>query len=224
MTTPIFLHIPKTGGTALRVLKAQNPDRFFPISDFHTLTLDESKSPVWFVIRDPLSRFCSGYWERYHTPDRKKEFLDRYPDRFPYEYGDWQQIEREVFERFPEPNALLSHIRNHGEPQWLSDFTVPLAQMLMPLTYWLGHFEIYKRNEHLVSEVVDLGNLTLYIKSKFGLEMPRDPFSRRSRRSQSRYDPEIDQENTRFFQEYRVQDYRLIEHITQQPYFWTDNN
>lgn len=95
-----FLHIGKTGGTAIREAiywhndsHPEKPIAYFP----HRFTLrliaeQDLVRKLFFVVRDPVSRFISAFNSRL----RKGKRGDR----------EWSAEERAVFERFKTPNSL----------------------------------------------------------------------------------------------------------------------
>lgn len=92
-----FLHIGKTGGTAVRHALAPHPStpRFVLHLHPHEVTL-QSVPPgegVVFFLRDPVSRFASA-------------FLSRFRQGQPRYLSPWNDDEREVFEHFRTPNQL----------------------------------------------------------------------------------------------------------------------
>lgn len=92
-----FLHVRKTGGTAVRhVLEEHAADSPCDIRlHTHEFTLRDvpvGESAVWF-LRDPLSRFVSGFYSR-QRQGRPKYFVP------------WRPAERAAFEHFATPNAL----------------------------------------------------------------------------------------------------------------------
>ena len=93
-----FLHVGKTGGTAFKhAVRAAPP----PLSRYvihlhpHRVVLRDvpegERFP--FFLRDPVTRFVSGF----HS--RQREGRPRYRTR-------WSPEERKAFERFPTPDAL----------------------------------------------------------------------------------------------------------------------
>ncbi len=93
-----FLHIGKTGGTAVKYAISQhiaddNCCRIF----FHPHTVRLCDIPkgekVIFFLRDPISRFVSGFYSR------QRQGKPRY-------HSPWNESERVAFERFETPNQL----------------------------------------------------------------------------------------------------------------------
>lgn len=102
-----FLHIGKTGGTAVRT--ALEP---YATAGHYTLVLHGHEQRlrqlapgegVVFFLRDPVTRFVSGF------NSRLRQGLPRY-------HLPWSPEQKAVFERFPAPNLLaLALSSSHAE-------------------------------------------------------------------------------------------------------------
>ncbi len=101
-----FLHIGKTGGTALKHAigsaqaatsenKARRP--YFVHLHRHAIGLRDipAGERFFFFVRDPVDRFVSGFYSRL------REGRPRYTAR-------WSEQERKAFKRFPTPSRLAS--------------------------------------------------------------------------------------------------------------------
>ncbi|GHD98839.1 hypothetical protein U879_18600 [Defluviimonas sp. 20V17] len=97
----VFLHIGKTGGTALRAMLrahfARTGQRPFVILP-HSVTLDQAaarypRAEIGFFIRDPLDRLVSG-------------FLSRQRRGWPRHDIPWTEDEARAFADFDSPDAL----------------------------------------------------------------------------------------------------------------------
>jgi hypothetical protein len=92
-----FLHIGKTGGTALKhALEPVRNSPFFRLElHFHDLLLRDvpDGEKVVFFLRDPAKRFVSSFY------DRKREGKPRYS-------GAWSSWEKAAFRQFHTPNEL----------------------------------------------------------------------------------------------------------------------
>lgn len=95
--TAHFLHIRKTGGTAVKAAFAPHAisGHFGILLHPHDVTLRHipQKDGVFFFLRDPLSRFVSGFYSR------QRQGKPRY-------YRPWSPQEAQAFSRFDSPNAL----------------------------------------------------------------------------------------------------------------------
>lgn len=97
-TDPVhFLHIGKTGGTAIKAaLKAHPPDVTLHVHPHRFRLANVPRGErVFFFVRDPLSRFVSAFYSR------KRKGLPRY-------YFEWSKGEAEAFAAFETPDALAS--------------------------------------------------------------------------------------------------------------------
>lgn len=106
----VFLHIGKTGGTALRVIcEADALDRGRPrlVMLGHDSTLRDAaarwpRAGLGFFIRDPVERLVSGFLSR------QRQGMPRYK-------SPWTDGEREAFSRFATPTARGEALAR-GEP------------------------------------------------------------------------------------------------------------
>lgn len=95
-----FLHIGKTGGTAVRhALESAEPSQYELVFHPHAVTFADMPGDdrVVFFLRDPLSRFTSGFWSRF------RQGLPRYP-------SPWSDDEMRAFVRFRAPNDLAASL------------------------------------------------------------------------------------------------------------------
>lgn len=96
-----FLHISKTGGTAVKSSLGWNRINsknlfLFQGHDFTLKNLNENDSFILFV-REPLSRYISGFYSR------KRKGL-------PVRFNEWSKEEKIAFENFKTPNDLAEAI------------------------------------------------------------------------------------------------------------------
>jgi len=96
-----FLHIGKTGGTALKYALDGRIDagRFRIVLHPHAVRLAEvpAGEKVFFLLREPLSRFASGF------SSRRRKGRPRY-------HFEWSAGEARAFSRFASANALAEAI------------------------------------------------------------------------------------------------------------------
>jgi hypothetical protein len=99
-----FLHIRKTGGTA--IIEALRPiaDSYGIVLHGHATKLSDvpQDHQVVFFVRHPISRFVSGFWSR----------LRRGLPRHHYE---WNEAEAEAFRHFQKANDLAEALSSDGE-------------------------------------------------------------------------------------------------------------
>jgi hypothetical protein len=217
-----WLHVPKTGGTAIKYLQHEHRTQWIIIDPLgHNMTLARMPGDrrVAFAIRDPWQRFCSGYWERATTSLRIAARRERRDQKLPdFGYRDVRNDEKIFYEKFPTPNAVITGLR---DKTCVIPPRCPTEEMLWPAAHWLHDLASYKKHEHKVQVVVDMRDLDSLIHEVTGHKLPEDPFRRRSRAlfdiPQS-YD--IDPDNQAWFRdEYRCVDYELFDYIRSRPYF-----
>ena len=219
----IYLHIPKTGGTSLRnaFYLSQKPVPF-TVAPSHIITLYNIDTFCVFSIRDPLERFCSGFWERY-TNSRRRQMNKNVNILFQGGgYTDLTKQEQNVFTDFPTPNHFISGLRDGAVDNKRHNFSDSgLNLLLSPLTFWLGTLEEYKKHEAKVKAVYELSSLTRIMQEQ-DINLPKDPFLSRSRKQFKDINQsyKVSEENKKWFIEsLRAEDYKLIDYIRNQPYY-----
>ncbi len=211
-----FIHIPKTGGTAIKYAIAdqgRTEEIKFPTRG-HNLTLHAVKENACFIIRDPWKRFCSGYWERATMELRKQESEKHSYANFGY--ASLTPQETEIISTHTTPNDLVNYIRAGNELPGI------LFELTTSITKWTGKLDQFVNMQDKIKLVFALKDLNKAMNQIFKIELPQDPFRQRSRAlfpiSQS-YD--ITAENRDWFEnEYRKDDYQIIEHIKKQKYYY----
>ena len=105
-----FIHIRKTGGTAIKTAigrgrKFAFSSKYLICLHSHNFTLNDVKQneKCFFVLRDPISRFVSGFYSR----KRQGRPANFYP---------WSLEEKKAFERFETPEKLLTALSS-SDPQ-----------------------------------------------------------------------------------------------------------
>lgn len=218
-----ILHIPKTGGTAIKNYIKDNPDCMLHIHESHAITLAQSGPSSMFIIRDPVERFCSGFWGRKNYEFRKE--LGQLDENKSYYIGgiSHTDFEREVFEKASTPNDLINLLRTDDEfRKKFDDSYCPLNLVTKSLTFWLNGPAKYKVLETNVVLVVELKDLTAALKKYFNVDIEnQSAFKSRSKR-QFEFDQsyEITFANREWFREYyKPADYELIDYIKSRKYF-----
>ena len=121
-----FLHIGKTGGSALkralRPVATAGPNRL----DLHghQFTLDQAKpgERFFFTTRDPITRFVSGFYSRRRGGQP--------PSRDP-----WSAAEAEAFREFGTPNELAEQIDTTADARRAMESIVHVRS---PYSTWFG--------------------------------------------------------------------------------------
>lgn len=94
-----FLHVGKTGGTAIKSALSDYLvlSRYSLLLHSHETSVKDvpENSKFMFFLRDPISRFVSGFYSR------KRKGQPRY-------FSDWRPGEKEAFELFQTPNDLAN--------------------------------------------------------------------------------------------------------------------
>lgn len=100
-----FLHIGKTGGSAIKSALRDylETPRYSLILHGHGTSLKDVRKGehVVFFLRDPIARFVSGFYSR----QRKGQ---------PRYYAEWRPQEKEVFENFATPNQVAVSLGDRG--------------------------------------------------------------------------------------------------------------
>jgi len=103
-----YLHIGKTGGSAVKyALKAHTESPRHAIY-LHSHGVKLSDVPVGdgviFFLRDPISRFVSGFYSRQRQGQ-------------PRIFSPWEPAEKVAFERFDSPNALAAALSSNDDEE-----------------------------------------------------------------------------------------------------------
>jgi hypothetical protein len=100
-----FLHIGKTGGSAIKSVLERIPetDKYAITLHSHATTIKDIPrgESIVFFLRDPISRFVSGFYSR----QRKGQ---------PRYNSEWSSQEKKVFEHYATPNEIAVSL-NKGE-------------------------------------------------------------------------------------------------------------
>ena len=141
-----FLHIGKTGGTAIKraIRVAGMPETPFGPLEVHQhrssrLAEVPPEDYAFFFVRDPIARFFSGFYSRL----RKGQ---------PRYYFEWTKNERIVFEAFQTPQALAAALGSDDlEQRQLAEFSMRSVRHLRRMALYLGPpREIEKRLNRIV--------------------------------------------------------------------------
>lgn len=134
-----MLHIGKTGGTALKhALRAcPGPESLRLLLHGHVVPLSAIplRDEVFFFLRDPVSRYVSG-------------FNSRLREGRPSNQRSWTPGERRAFERFGTPDELARALS--ADDQRVSaearDAMARIGHVRYPLSRWLGDAELLRKH------------------------------------------------------------------------------
>jgi len=200
MATKQFIHIAKTGGTSVQKILENNSEYLFY---GHDLRLAEEKAKnIFFTIRDPIAKFTSAVLHVWFIQNKFEGNLDNYVENF-------QQTLDEYKSNFVKnKNSLLFYNKRK------------LSTLLVPISYWLGNLENYKKNENKVFLVLETSCIGKYF-SNLG-------YTTIHYRNHSRYkinfEKNISEKNLQFLYDFYDEDYKLYEYIKTRPYYVGNNN
>jgi hypothetical protein len=133
-----LIHVSKAGGTALRFAirasRVSSGGRLkTPWGEVwghdHRFTLSDvpREDVAFFALRDPISRFLSGYYSRL------RKGAPRY-------FVEWTDAEARAFKWFPTPQELADALAEpSGKPRRRAEFAMKsIRHVKRPLTFWTG--------------------------------------------------------------------------------------
>ena len=126
-----LLHIGKCGGTALKYAIRRNlaSERFAIVTHKHEFALSDVPrgEKVAFIVRDPISRFVSGFYSR------QRQGLPR-------TFVPWTAEEKRAFERFSTPQQLAGALSsgNSEERSRAVDAMNGIGHVRHRYSHWLG--------------------------------------------------------------------------------------
>jgi hypothetical protein len=174
-----FIHVGKTGGTALKQAVADNRERGRYELVMHTHGVRMIDLPrgdtFFFVVRDPVDRFVSG-------------FNSRLRQGAPAHHVPWSAAEARAFATFDSPAALgLALGRDGDERARAVEAMTSIEHVRRSYWYWFASPDALRRRardilwigflEHLDTDVVELARRL----GLSGLALPHD--DRRAHRS-----------------------------------------
>ena len=126
-----FLHIGKTGGSFIRdtikQIDTHHKVRFLEHKDSQ---LKDNNNKYIFFVRDPISRFISGFWSRYRKGKPKYNI-------------EWTEDEEKAFKTFKTPNELaeaLYSIKPNIRKE-ANDAMNAISHLRMDLSFYLKDIE-----------------------------------------------------------------------------------
>lgn len=171
-----FLHIGKTGGTAVKMAlgiknQPRTTSKFLLIGQPHSFRMDQVKANefCFFVIRDPIQRFVSGFYSR------KRKGLPR-------ALHEWTPAEQKAFEQFPTPNSLAEALRDPDRQIGADAAMRSIGHVRSSYWDWLIHPDYLKAHQNQILWIGRQENLSSdfeSFKTKLDLEvsvsLPTDP-------------------------------------------------
>ena len=141
-----FLHIGKTGGSAFKYVfnKYNETEKYIIKSHPHSTTLRDipEGEKVFFCLRDPLSRFVSGFYSR----KRKGQ---------PRIYREWNALEEKVFITFDTANKLACALADvKSGMHSLSISAMENINHFLDYSYWYGDIQYFQKR---LDDIVYIG-------------------------------------------------------------------
>jgi hypothetical protein len=141
-----FLHPGKTAGTAVKhALKNAPPSPRFDL-ELHTHGVRMADlprgDPFFFVVRDPVDRFVSGFWGRQRQGR-------------PRHNNPWSPDEATAFERFATPQALADALGGSADDRAAAVHALgAIDHVRTSYWYWFGDPDAFRRRS---SDVLFIG-------------------------------------------------------------------
>lgn len=140
--TIYFLHIGKTGGTALRTALENYSSRLYNFEFLrHKNTLKDvpEGEKVVFLTRDPITRFVSGFYSR------QRKGAPRYKSK-------WKRGEKMAFERFKTANELAESLSSKNLKRKKEGLEAMKSIMHIKSSYW----DWFKNEKYLTRRINDI--------------------------------------------------------------------
>ena len=199
-----FLHIGKTGGSAIKsVLKdfLETPKYSITLHGHRTSLKDIRKGDsVIFFLRDPVTRFISGFYSR----QRKGQ---------PRYYSEWSRKEKEVFEHFSTPNEVAVSLANE---QATAVMAMKSVQHFSHYSNWYVDFDYFKSR---IDDILFVGfqesldSDFIKLKSILGIpeeiKLPTDDVA--AHKNPENVDKSIDADGIEALKEWYLEDAQFIE-------------
>ncbi len=131
-----FLHIGKTGGTAIKyALQSwdEHNSRYLLFFHPHRVVLEDipAGEKVFFCLRNPASRFVSG-------------FLSRQRQGYPRYSNAWNRDEKTAFHRFKTPDDLASALSSPNEREAAVHAMKSIAHVNKSFWYWFKNEQYFR--------------------------------------------------------------------------------
>ena len=165
-----FLHVGKTGGTALTHALERTPVDWLHLHKHATRLADIPQGErVFFFLRDPVTRFISGFYSR------KRRGSPRFD-------AVMSAAEEEAFAIFPTPGALAAALssRDAAVQAAATGAMRNIQHVRDSYWYWLGSAEaLWQRREDILfigqQEYLEADVAVLARLLGLPIELPRDP-------------------------------------------------
>lgn len=204
-----FLHLGKTGGSAVKyaIESSANPHlRYVVYLHPHETTLRDvpEHEKFFFFLRDPISRFISGFYSR------QRQGRPRY-------FMAWTPDEKLAFERFSSPNALANALSSDA-PQEKTNSEAAMRSILhVKDAYWSwfeseDYFASRQPDLFFVGFQEQLSSDFETLKSKLGLTdiaLPQDDVH--AHRNPAALDKTLDERAVTNLKSWYAADFRFVD-------------
>jgi len=204
-----FLHVGKTGGTAIKRAMRAGGVRRTPYGRLvlhrHRFTLRDVPEDdfIVFCVRDPVARFASGFYSR---RDKGRPRHD----------VEWSPAEAKVFAAFATPEQLAGALAGDDpEQRELAEFALRHVRHLSLQRRIVGPVpELRRRLDHVVfigrQETLDADwkQLKAVLEIDRDLALPTDPVEAHRRTTPER--PDFDEVQLAALRDWYARDYRLL--------------
>lgn len=159
---------------------------------------------VIFVARDPISRFISAYYSRYHRGAPRYEV-------------EWTEREAKAFAAFPTPQALAEALGERGElGKSAKKAMKSIRHLQKPLTWWTGNARELKKSTPQILYIArqetlaeDWERIKALLELPPDVDLPRDP--RIAHSLTTPVDRTMTPEGERKLRKLLSEDYRVLE-------------
>lgn len=206
-----FVHVRKTGGTAIKHALRTRGVIETPYGDLvlhrHAFGLRDigSRDHAFFCVRDPISRYRSG-------------FLSRLRQGRPGHFRPWRPEERAAFERFATPQALaLALASDNPDERTAAKAAMTDVRHLPPMSAALGgaqHVRAMRKRIVYIGRQetlrVDWPAIRELLALPAELELSTDPVIAHVQ-PDVEFDASLDEHACSILREWYAEDYRLLE-------------
>lgn len=211
-----FLHVGKTGGTAIKeVLVNSLGVRQTPFGWFHHSAADTTplreippEDYFFFCVRDPISRYASAFYSRW-TKGR------------PRYYFEWSEKERVAFERFHTPQQLADALASADrEEREAAETAMVSIRHIGRLSNRLGSRELLEERADRIVYVgrqetlpADWQHLRRILELPESSQLPNDPV--RAHRGDQRFDRTFNEHQITALRRWYAEDYAIVDFVEQ---------